>query len=57
MEFPKIFKYEENDNFQLAYARARADYGKYLARLEGRVGQNLTRQEGDAAKSSRKDEK
>jgi outer membrane protein TolC len=30
-------------NFQLAYARARADYGKYLARLEGLVGQNLTR--------------
>jgi len=29
-------------NFQLAYARARADYGKYLARLEGLVGQNLT---------------
>jgi outer membrane protein TolC len=30
-------------NFQLAYARARADYGKYLARLEGLVGQDLTR--------------
>ena len=30
-------------NFQLAYARARADYGKYLARLEGFVGLNLTR--------------
>ncbi len=29
-------------NFQLAYARARADYGKYLARLEGLVGHNLT---------------
>ena len=29
-------------NFQLAYARARADYGKYLARLEGLVGNNLT---------------
>lgn len=29
-------------NFQLAYARARADYGKYLARLEGFVGLNLT---------------
>jgi outer membrane protein TolC len=31
-------------NFQLAYARAKADYGKYLARLEGIVGYNLTRQ-------------
>jgi outer membrane protein TolC len=29
-------------NFQLAYARAEADYGKYLARLEGFVGYNLT---------------
>ena len=29
-------------NFQLAHARAQADYGKYLARLEGLVGQNLT---------------
>jgi outer membrane protein TolC len=29
-------------NFQLAYARAKADYGKYLARLEGLVGQSLT---------------
>jgi len=30
-------------NFQLAYARALADYGKYLARLEGLVGQDLTK--------------
>ena len=29
-------------NFQLALARARADYGKYLARLEGLAGQSLT---------------
>lgn len=29
-------------NFQLAYARGKADYGKYLARLEGFVGYNLT---------------
>ena len=29
-------------NFQLAFARARSDYGKYLARLEGLVGHNLT---------------
>ncbi|MCX5883214.1 MAG: TolC family protein [Deltaproteobacteria bacterium] len=30
-------------NFQLALARSRADYGKYLARLEGIVGISLTR--------------
>ncbi|UCF91226.1 MAG: TolC family protein [Desulfobacterales bacterium] len=29
-------------NFQLALARARADYGKFLARLERLVGQSLT---------------
>ena len=29
-------------NFQLSYARALADYGKYLARLEGLVSQKLT---------------
>jgi outer membrane protein TolC len=29
-------------NFNLAVARARADYGKYLARLERLVGQSLT---------------
>ncbi len=29
-------------NFQLAYARALADYGKYLALLESLVGHNLT---------------
>jgi outer membrane protein, heavy metal efflux system len=29
-------------NFQLALARSRADYGKYLARLEGIVGISLT---------------
>ncbi|MBF0100083.1 MAG: TolC family protein [Desulfobacterales bacterium] len=29
-------------NFQLALARAKADYGKYLARLEGLAGQSLT---------------
>ncbi len=29
-------------NFQLALARARADYGKYLAALEGLTGRNLT---------------
>ena len=30
-------------NFQLALARSRADYGKYLANLEGIVGISLTR--------------
>jgi hypothetical protein len=30
-------------NFQLALARSRADYGKFLARLEGIVGISLTR--------------
>ena len=29
-------------NFQLALARAQADYGKYLARLERLVGQSIT---------------
>ncbi len=29
-------------NFQLALARARADYGKNLARLERYVGQSIT---------------
>ncbi len=32
-------------NFQLALARARADYGKYLARLEGLAGQSLTKKD------------
>ena len=44
-------------NFQLADARARADYGKYLARLEGLVGQNLTRKKRAPINSSGKDDK
>ncbi|MFA5902358.1 MAG: TolC family protein [Desulfobacula sp.] len=36
-------------NFQLALARARADYGKFLARLEGLAGQSLTKKEEAAA--------
>ncbi len=32
-------------NFQLALARARADYGKFLARLEGLAGQSLTKKD------------
>lgn len=34
-------------NFQLSLARARADYGKYLARLEGAAGIRLTRSGGE----------
>jgi outer membrane protein TolC len=34
-------------NFQLALARSRADYGKYLAKLEGIVGISLTRKPED----------
>jgi len=34
-------------NFQLALSRARADYGKYLARLEGVVGQSITMRTDD----------
>ena len=44
-------------NFQLADARARADYAKYLARLEGLVGQNLTRKKRAPINSSGKDAK
>jgi outer membrane protein TolC len=44
-------------NFQLAHVRARADYGKYLARLEGFVGQNLTRKKSAQANSTGKDDK
>ncbi len=35
-------------NFQLAYIRARADYGKYLARLEKAVGIRLTKADDDS---------
>ncbi len=33
-------------NFQLSLARARADYGKFLARLERMTGRSLTREKG-----------
>jgi outer membrane protein, heavy metal efflux system len=33
-------------NFQLSLARAKADYGKYLARLEQLVGQTITKTSG-----------
>ena len=35
-------------NFQLALARSRADYGRYLAKLEGIVGISLTRKPENA---------
>lgn len=38
-------------NFQLALARAKADYAIYLARLEGLAGQDLTRKESSPPKS------
>ena len=38
-------------NFQLALARAGADYGKYLARLEGLAGQSLTVRDAPAAQT------
>ncbi|MEE4600793.1 MAG: TolC family protein, partial [Desulfobacteraceae bacterium] len=36
-------------NFQLALARARADYGKFLAQLERFVGQGLSQRTGNTA--------
>lgn len=44
-------------NFQLALARARADYGKYLARLEPLVGQNITARKGSPGQDMKKGEK
>jgi outer membrane protein, heavy metal efflux system len=41
-------------NFQLALARANADYGKYLARLEALAGKHLTEKD-PAAPSGRKE--
>jgi outer membrane protein TolC len=41
-------------NFQLALARARADYGKFLARLERFVGQGLSQRTGNTAEDSGK---
>lgn len=43
-------------NFQLSLARARSDYGKYLARLEQLTGQSLTGRK-DAAPHTDKEEK
>lgn len=42
-------------NFKLAHARAEADYGKYLARLERLVGQNLTAKKVDSTNNGRKE--
>jgi outer membrane protein TolC len=41
-------------NFQLSLARARADYGKFHARLERFVGQSLSQKTGNAAEGSGK---
>jgi len=41
-------------NFQLALARARADYGKFLARLERIVGQSLSQRTSNAAEGAGK---
>jgi outer membrane protein TolC len=41
-------------NFQLALARARADYGKFFARLERFVGQPLSQRTGKPAENSGK---
>ena len=38
-------------NFQLALARAKADYGKFLARLEKLAGRSLTRRDDGASKA------
>jgi outer membrane protein TolC len=44
-------------NFQLALARAQADYGKYLARLERFVGQSITAPERALGQNTGKGEK
>jgi outer membrane protein TolC len=44
-------------NFQLASARAQADYGKYLARLERLVGQSITSPERAPDQKNEKGEK
>lgn len=44
-------------NFQLALARAKADYGKYLARLERIVGQSVTVPANTPDQRTRKGEK
>ncbi len=43
-------------NFQLALARAKADYGKFLARLEGLAGQSLTKKDETAAPAETKEQ-
>lgn len=44
-------------NFQLSFARARADYGKYLARLERLVGLSLTEGNGASVEDAGKEAK
>jgi cobalt-zinc-cadmium efflux system outer membrane protein len=42
-------------NFQLSLARAKADYGKYLARLERLVGRSLTESAAGMPETSREE--
>lgn len=44
-------------NFQLAFARATADHGKYLARLEGITGQSITMRTKARVENGEKEEK
>ena len=44
-------------NFQLALARARADYGKNLARLERLVGQSISERKNTSGGEIGKEEK
>jgi cobalt-zinc-cadmium efflux system outer membrane protein len=44
-------------NFQLSLARARADYGKYLARLEQVAGKSLTKRAVDSPDKAGKEVK
>ena len=43
-------------NFQLALARAKADYGKYLARIERIVGKSLVDQAENRGEKTLKEE-
>ncbi len=42
-------------NFQLTFVRAKADYGKYLARMERLVGRSLTERDSASIEHSGKE--
>ena len=42
-------------NFQLTFVRAKADYGKYLARIERLVGRSLTEQDSASIEANGKE--